>query len=209
MVNINKVKQLAIFRGIKYGFLCQQVGEDPSYLDKVKFGRRNMDKGRIELFAKILGTTVEYLTDQTDEPFGAKESGVKIKVFGDVAAGIPIEQIDNFDPDDSASWEEIDTRTARNGEYFALRIKGDSMSPTIMDGDVAIVRHQSDCENGDIAIVAVNGDTATCKKVRLTDSGMVLLPLNPVYEPMVFTNDQIKDLPITILGKVVEIRRSI
>ena len=209
MVNINKVKNLAQFRGIKFGFLCQQVGEDPTYLDKVKFGRRKMERDRIELFAKILGTTYEYLTDQTDDPAIPHSSGGKIKVWGDVAAGIPIEQIDNFDPDDSASWEEIDTRTARNGEYFALRIKGDSMSPVIMDGDIAIVRHQSDCENGDIAIVAVNGDTATCKRVRFTDAGIMLIPLNTAYEPIFFSNDQVRDLPVTILGKVVEIRRSV
>lgn len=135
-----------------------------------------------------------------------RSSGVRIPVYGNVAAGIPIEAIENFDSTNPDDWEEIDRHTAANGEYFALRIKGESMEPKISSGDVVIVRKQEDAENGDIAIVCVNGDEATCKKIKKTPEGIMLISLNPAYEPMFFTKKQVQTLPITILGRVVELR---
>lgn len=162
----------------------------------------------IERIAVILDTTRGYLIGATDDPSVPFDdgTGIKIKVFGDVAAGIPIQQIENFDPDDSESWEEIDRRTAKNGTYFALRIKGDSMEPRMFEGDTVIVRHQNTAETGDCAIVAINGDTATCKRIRIDPNGIYLIPLNNKYDPKFFSNEEIESLPITILGKVVEVR---
>ena len=75
------------------------------------------------------------------------------------------------------------------------------------DGDVVIVRKQETIENGEIGIVCVNGDDATCKKVIRKDTGAIVLqPLNPTHEPMYFTSDEVASLPITILGKVIELR---
>ena len=102
--------------------------------------------------------------------------------------------------------EEISEDMARQGEFFALQIKGDSMEPKISDGDVVIVRKQPDVESGEIAIVLVNGDEATIKKVQKFTGGINLVPSNPVYEVKTFTNEQIEALPVQILGKVVELR---
>lgn len=187
-------------------YLTSKLGLNPSYFGDVLSGRNTMSDERINIVATLLGTTYEYLTDQTDDP---TKGGVKIKVFGDVAAGIPIMQIDNFDPSDSSSWEEITNTMARNGDYFALRIKGDSMTPEMREGDIVIVRYQPTAETGDIAVVAVNGDMATCKKIRRDKQGIYLISLNTDYPPMFFSNEQIEELPITILGKVVEIRRTL
>ena len=95
---------------------------------------------------------------------------------------------------------------ARTGEFFGLKIKGHSMEPRICDGDVVIVRQQSDVEDGDIAIVLVNGDEGTCKRIKRYQDSLALLPLNPTYEPMVYTKKQVADLPVKIIGKVVELR---
>ena len=83
------------------------------------------------------------------------------------------------------------------------------MNPEMREGDVVIVRYQSTVESGDIAIVAINGDTATCKKVKFVDDGLYLISYNPEYQPMFFSNKEIASLPITFLGKVVEVRRTI
>ena len=293
MVNVNKIKYLAKVKGLKLGKLASDFGEDSTYFSKVKSGLRRMDDNRIQYAAEYLGTTFEYLTDQSDDPFpptpfssdptsfrripvfsfdrfrercvakgitvGYAESrlnleqgaidtaegngnvpgddlvkemailldttpeyllcltddprvplddktGVKIKVFGEVAAGIPIQQIDNFDPDDANSWEEINRKTARSGIYFALRIKGQSMYPEIKDGAVVIVRKQDDVESGELAVVAINGDTATCKKVVKDENGIYLMPINPAFPPQFFSSEQIQELPVRILGKVVEAR---
>lgn len=130
-----------------------------------------------------------------------KPKGVKIPVLGDVAAGIPIEAIE-----DIIDYEEIDENLARRGDFFGLRIKGNSMSPRIQSGDVVIVRVQSDAENGDIVIAKVNGDDACCKKLLKHNDGITLLSFNQDYEPLSFNKQDIASLPVSIIGKVVELR---
>ena len=126
----------------------------------------------------------------------------RIPVYGRVAAGIPLEMITDITDD-----EEIPAAMLLGGkEYFALTIRGDSMTPRMMDGDVVIVRKQETVESGDIAIVTVGRDDATCKKVMLSEQGLTLVSLNPVYPPVFYTAQQAAKLPISILGKVVELR---
>jgi len=127
--------------------------------------------------------------------------GIKIPVLGKVAAGIPIEAIEEI-----IDYEEITEEMAKKGDYFGLLISGNSMFPRICEGDVVIVKKQSDVEDNEIAIVMINGDNATCKKVKKTEQGLMLIPNNPSYETMFFTNEEIEKKPIKILGKVVELR---
>lgn len=127
--------------------------------------------------------------------------GVIINVYGNVAAGIPIEAIE-----DIVDTEEISQELARTGTFFGLKIKGNSMEPRMTTGDVVIVRKQEDAESGDIVIATVNGDNATCKRLKKYENGIALLSTNPSYEPMFFSNQEIVDKPVKIIGKVVELR---
>ena len=126
---------------------------------------------------------------------------VKIPVLGAVRAGLPMEAVENI-----IDYEEIGEEMARQGDFFALQIKGDSMEPRIKEGDVVIVRKQPDVENGEIAIVLVNGDEATIKKVQKFAGGINLVPSNPAYDVKTFDNQKIEFLPVKIIGKVVELR---
>lgn len=126
---------------------------------------------------------------------------VKIPVLGAVRAGLPMEAVENI-----LDYEEIGEEVARQGDFFALQIKGDSMEPKISDGDVVIVRKQPTVENGEIAIVLVNGDDATIKKVQKFDGGINLIPSNSAYNVLTYSDAQIESLPVQILGKVVELR---
>ena len=130
------------------------------------------------------------------------EKGLKIPVLGDVAAGTPIFAEENY-----IGCEEISQELAATGEFFALRIHGDSMSPRIAEGDVVIVRQQDYADSGDIVIVLVNGDSATCKRLLKYQGGVSLISFNPAYAPMEYTNKDIMDKPIKIIGKVVENRQ--
>lgn len=126
----------------------------------------------------------------------------RIPVLGRVVAGIPIEAIEEV-----LDWEEIPQKMAATGRFFALRVCGRSMEPRILDGDVVIVRQQEDVDSGDIAIVLVNGDEATVKRVKKQEDGITLIATNTsVYEPHFYSNQEIRDLPVRILGKVVELR---
>ena len=80
------------------------------------------------------------------------------------------------------------------------------MEPRFNEGDVVIVRKQSNADNGDIVVVLVNGDEATIKKFKRTEQGIMLIPLNSSYEPIFYDFEAINNKPVTIIGKVVELR---
>lgn len=162
----------------------------------------NMGRDKIALLSQILKLTPGAIAgyDSYQKEFN-KKTGVKIPVLGLVRAGIPMDAVEYI-----IDYEEISEDMARQGEFFGLQIKGDSMEPKISEGDVVIVRKQPDVESGEIAIVLVNGDEATIKKVQKFNGGINLIPNNPAYDVMTYTNEQIEKLPIRILGKVVELR---
>lgn len=143
----------------------------------------------------------EYVNSKLVTSISRKNQGVIINVLGRVAAGIPIDAVT-----DIIDTEEISLEMARTGEFFGLQIKGDSMEPKISDGDVVIVRQQNDAESGDIVIATINGDEATCKRIRKYRDGIELVSNNPCYEPMFFSNEEIENKPVRIIGRVVELR---
>lgn len=130
-----------------------------------------------------------------------EKRAVTINVLGRVAAGIPLEAIE-----DIIDTEEISEEMAKTGEFFGLQINGDSMEPKFSKGDVVIVRKQNDAESGDIVIAMVNGDDATCKRLKKYQDGIALISTNPTYDPMYFSNKEIEEKPVRIIGKVVELR---
>lgn len=131
---------------------------------------------------------------------------VKIPVLGTIPAGIPIEAIE-----DILDYEEISEDMASHGEHFALKVKGDSMLPTIKDSDIVIIRKQEDAESGKICVVMINGFDATLKEIKKDPLGMWVLPHNPntEFKPTFFSNEDIEKTPVKIIGVAVEIRRSL
>ena len=132
-----------------------------------------------------------------------RKKGVKVPVLGSVPAGIPLEAIE-----DILDYEEIDEETAKKGEYFGLKIKGDSMYPLILENDIVIVRKQDVVESGQVAIVMVNGDEATCKKIIINDDGIMLVGYNPAFTPIYYSANDINEKPVRIIGRVIEARRA-
>lgn len=161
-------------------------------------GNRYPRPETMKKIADFLGCTVAELTTPRKD---LSVHAIRIPVLGSVSAGIPIDMIEAV-----IDWEEIDEHTAAQGRFFGLRIKGSSMEPRIRDGDIVIVRQQDDAESGDVVITTVNGDTATCKRLRKLRDGIELIPINPSYEPMFYSEGDIATLPVRIIGKVVELR---
>lgn len=189
--------------------MCEALGvKYTTFTDWVK-GNSYPRIDKIELMANYFGIEKSDLVekhrsqDNTDEHVVQKKSnkGTLIKVYGRVAAGIPLEMIE-----DIIDTEEIPPDLARTGEFFGLQIHGDSMEPKFSEGDVVIVRKQDDAESEDIVIATVNGTDATCKRLKKYKEGIALLSTNPAYEPMYFTNEEIVDKPVRIIGRVVELR---
>lgn len=198
---MNRLKELCAKKGILQKDLAKIVGRAPSAISGWATGKFEIDNDSLFILSDYFGVSIDYILGKTSAPTPRKK-GVKIPVLGEVAAGIPLDAIE-----DIIDYEEIPEDLAKTGDFFGLRIKGDSMSPRMLDGDVVIVRKQNDVESGEIAIVLVNGDSATCKKVVKHDNGITLIANNPaVYEPHFFTMQEVDTLPIKVIGKVVELR---
>lgn len=138
------------------------------------------------------------------EPNSQEYAPTRIPVFSYVSAGSGCFAESNIE-----EYIDISEDLARNGEHFGVRVKGDSMSPSIEDQDIVIVRKQEYADDGQIVIVIVNGFEGFCKRFVRYDKGIGLVSNNPNYRPMIFTEDEIESLPIRILGVVVELRRTI
>lgn len=192
---MNKLRELREKKNISQKELAIQLRIASSTLSQYENGSRRIDIDLIPQICNILNC-------DANELLGTKAKATMVPVLGTVAAGIPLTAIENIE-----DWEEIDPELLKDGsEYVGLKIHGHSMEPRMRDGDVVIVRLQDDCNTGDIAIVIVNGDEATCKKIKKTPEGIMLIPLNQNFEPMFYSNKEIVDLPVRIFGKVVELR---
>lgn len=200
-----RLKELREKAGYSQYSFAKAFGTKQSTVGNWESGAREPKFDTMQRLADFFGVSVDYLLGREsipDSPPAPSRPGSKwIPVLGKVAAGTPIEAVE-----DILDYEEIDAQTAASGEHFALKIKGDSMEPRIKDGDVVIVRKQDDCDSGDTAVVLVNGDEATVKRIKKEPAGIMLIPRNPVYEPKFYSNDEIATLPVRIVGKVVELR---
>jgi len=196
---VELVKKLTEEQEMSMSELARRVGTAKSAISRYFNGTREFPLNKVEDFASALHTTPDFLLGMEYE--SQTQQGLQIPVLGTVLAGIPISAVE-----DILDYEEIDSSFQSQGEFFALRIKGDSMQPKMDDGDVVIVRQQSDANSGDTVIVLVNGDDATCKKLQKTENGIILVSTNPNYLPMFYSNEEIATKPVVILGKVVELR---
>ena len=179
--------------------LINDLGFNKSAVSTWCNGTRLPRMDKVDALAKYFGIRRSDLIEDKSE---SKIKPTTIPVLGSVPAGIPIEAIQ-----DIIDYKEIDAATAAKGEYFALQVKGSSMEPRICEGDIVIVRKQDDVESGEIAIVMVNGDNATIKRLLKYEDGIRLMPTNPAYEPLYFTNDEILEKPVKVIGKVIENRQ--
>lgn len=166
-------------------------------MGKWERGEATPNPETIAHLAEIFSVTADELIGRPPQA----QKGVRIPVLGDVAAGIPIEAVT-----DIVDYEEIDSAMAASGEHFGLRIKGSSMEPRMMEGDVVIVRKQDTAETGDTVVVLVNGDSATVKKIKYGSDGISLIPTNPAYDVQFYSAADVERLPVRVIGKVVELR---
>ena len=192
------LRQARLAKGLTQRQVAAHIGINQNTYSYWETGRSRVDTAALPRLAALFGVSVDYLLGNAGEE---TPKGVKIPVLGRVAAGIPIEAVE-----DILEYEEISPHMAAQGEFFALQVKGRSMEPRMQEGDIIICKKQADAETGDVAVVLVNGDDATVKKIKKTSAGLYLLPTNPAFDPLFYTYDEVMDRPVTIIGKVVELR---
>lgn len=197
-----RIKEARKSAGLTQLELAKKTDLSRSYIGDIEKDRYNPSVSTLQLIATATNTPLEDLlpSTKTASPTGR---GVRIPVLGRVVAGIPIEAVEEI-----LDYEEITPELAATGEFFALQVKGSSMEPTLRDGDVVIVKKQPTVDSGDIAIVLVNGNDATVKEIKESPAGITLIGHNvAVYTPHFYSNKDIQDMPVQIIGKVVEMRR--
>lgn len=207
MKTADKIKALRLAKNLSQEALGELVGVKKAAINKYETGRVvNIKRTTLQKLADALGVSAaDLLDDEEDNIINYTPStSTKIPVYGRIPAGIPLEM-----NDDIVGYVDIPDEWLKSGDaFFALRVCGDSMSPKYLDGDLIILKRQSDCESGQDAAVRMNGDDATLKKVIKQQFGIILQPINPEYEPRMYEyNDE--NYPIEIMGIVVQLRRDV
>lgn len=199
---MNRISEVRKQHGYSQAALGRAINRAQNTICNWENGNREPDNESLLRLSSLFGVSVDYLLGKSDTPAASQQKGVKIPVLGRVVAGIPIEAVEEI-----LDYEEISADMAAHGEYFALQVFVQSMEPKFSEGDVVIVKRQPDVDSGDIAIVMINGDEATIKKVKKLPDGIMLIASNTtVYEPTFYSKKEIDELPVVILGKVVELR---
>ncbi len=197
-----RIKEIRKARKINQQEIADYIGVTQATFSGWENEKFEIDNASLIKIAEYFEVTTDYILGRENSSVHSSGEVIRVPVLGYVAAGIPIEAIE-----DILDYEELDpSQFDGNYKYFGLKIKGDSMTPRIQDGDVVIVRQQPDIESGDVAIVCINGDEATCKQIKKHPEGISLMPFNNSYGVKFYTNKEIETLPVTILGKVVELR---
>lgn len=176
--------------------LSQKTGISKSQISNYMSGRYAPKQDGIYLISKALGVSPNWL-------MGIENPNKTINVYSSVHAGISNEMIDNIVDQEELSEDLINS----NKQYFGIKVKGDSMNPEYIEGDTLIVEKSPTCESGDDCIVAINNNEAFLKRVHINPNGITLQALNPKYAPLIYNNEEIVKLPVTIIGIVKELRR--
>lgn len=196
-----RLKALRKERNLRGEDVAKAIGVKPTTYVRWETGTNSPNRKLVAL-ANFFNVSTDYLMTGNESPKDEKRNIVRVPVLGRVAAGIPIDAIQEIE-----GWEEMYKPGAKDGEYFGLHIKGASMEPRMRDGDIVIVRRTEAFESGDTCIVLVNGNEATCKIVQKQSNGITLIGYNiAVYPPHFYSAAEIEELPVKIIGVVVEFR---
>ena len=192
-----RLRQLRKSRGLNQNALADIFNVSQNAVSCWETGERRPDTDTLCKLAQFFGCTVDYFLGISD----SQTSSGQIPVLGYVRAGAPITAVENI-----IGYEEISNNMSSLGEHFGLKIRGDSMEPRIQEDSVVIVRKQATANNGDVVIAFVGDSDVTVKQFFKTETGIKLVPFNTSYDVMEFSYDQVNTMPVTLLGKVVEMR---
>lgn len=206
-----RIKEAMRLRGLRQIDLAERSGISKGSISQYISGKFDPKQVNLYQMAKVLRVRPDWLMG-LDVPMEEApvievvpmRDSLRIPVLGKVAAGEPIYADQNIEGELM-----VDPSLSCGSPLFALKVKGDSMSPQILDKDIIIVREQCEVEDGDIVVATVNGGEGCVKRLRKYAHAISLVSVNPAYEPMYFGEDDVENLPVRIMGKVLEIRRHI
>ena len=205
----NRLNTAMRIRNIKAAELSEKTGIAKSSLSEYINGKYEAKQDGVYLLARALNVNEAWLMG-LDVPM---ERNIKTDILGNPVAPVPLlgavkAGYDYLAQENWIGTVDVETSLVGDGkDYFALKVKGDSMAPVFIEGDIVIIKKQNDCENNEYAVVIINGDEGTLKKIKKTDTGIILQPLNPAYGPVMYTREEMETIPIIIIGIVKQLKR--
>ena len=179
----NRLNTAMRIRNIKAAELSEKTGIAKSSLSEYINGKYEAKQDGVYLLARALNVNEAWLMG-LDVPM---ERNIKTDILGNPVAPVPLlgavkAGYNYLAQENWIGTVDVETSLVGDGkDYFALKVKGDSMAPVFIEDDIVIIKKQNDCENNEFAVVIINGDEGTLKKIKKTDNGIILQPLNPAY----------------------------
>jgi len=128
---------------------------------------------------------------------------MKIPLLGTIAAGQPIEAIENKE-----TIKVPKSQLSKSGEHFALKVSGNSMiNEGVSDGDIVVIRKQPSAENGEMVVALLNDNEVTLKKIYKEKNGFRLQPANPDLKPIFTKELMVQGKVITVIRKFEELKK--
>lgn len=210
------LKQLREIKGLSLREVDKLSDISYTHLNMIENGKRNVTPALLRNLAQLYN--VDYLdlyekAGYIDLIEDEKKSKIKTDILGNPVVPLPLvgSVKAGYNYLAQENWiGTVDVETSLVGDgrnYFALKVKGDSMAPVFVEDDIVIIKKQNDCENNEFAVVIINGDEGTLKKIKKTDNGIILQPLNPAYGPVMYTKEEMETIPIIIVGVVKQLKR--
>lgn len=203
-MNLNsKIKTLRREKKMTQQELADKLKIGKTTVSNYETGYSKPDTETLIEMSKVFNVSLNYLTGINNVKQDTNPEKYTVPVYSSISCGNPFIADENI-----YDFEDIDIALKSQGEHFGLLCRGNSMSPEFKDGDVAIIRKQSYIDSGQVAAVRINGDEATLKIVKKSEQGITLVAINPdVFLPRFYSNEEIINLPVEIIGKVIENRR--
>lgn len=214
----NIFKRLRIGKNLSQSEIASKLNVTQSAISKWESGVATPDPYTLKKIAELYHVTIDYILGKTDLPVELNtlkwDDNVrpidlknevdfgKIPILGSIAAGNPKEAIEENNID---NWILTDMRALGSGLHFGLEVEGTSMEPRIYEGDIAIIEACDWVNSGQVAAVRVNGEETTLKKVKFEQDGMWLIGFNPSFNPIFYTARECAELPVTVIGRLVQV----
>lgn len=222
-----RIKEIRKKKGYSQSDVAKAIGVTQSQYSRYESGATNIPGDMLPKIADYLGASVDSLLGREDQPAeapGWKDASevtakpqpprfplpdldretARIPILGSVHAGYDYMAEENYE-----GYLEVDPAVKqRHPDAYVVQVKGDSMEPEIRHGAIAICVPSSEYRSGCLALVSINGDEATIKRLKINGDGITLIPANPCYKPIHYTPEDVQSLPVQIRAKVIEIRNN-